>query len=278
MLRFFAVYGNPIAHSKSPLLHNHVFTKYGLSACYGRILLENGEALRKNFDTFGLSGANITIPFKENAYTLCDEVRGIAQEIGACNTWVRENERVIGYNTDAQGFYECIKDYHIKNALVIGAGGAAKAVAIALKAHNIHTSIINRSAQKLTFFADKGFVCYVSDEFKPKDSYDIIINTTSAGLGDTHLPCPKPLLESLFANASYAFDLIYGKQTPFLALAADSHLICDDGKDMLIYQAAIAFKLFCQNMSSANDARVSGTYIAGLESTQIAQIMREALL
>lgn len=266
MLTFFAVYGNPIAHSKSPLLHNYAYAKLGVNAYYGRILLENGEQLRQSFISHHLSGANITIPFKEYAYHLCDEVQGIAKELGACNTWVRSQSGIIGYNTDAQGFYECIKTYPIKSALILGAGGSAKAVAMILKHHHIATTLINRSAPKLTFFADKGFECYVSDEFKPQQPYDIIINTTSAGLNDTHLPLSKPQLETLFANASYAFDLIYGKQTPFLALAKAHQLICNDGGAMLIYQAALAFKLFCAKECE------------GIESAQIADIMREIFL
>lgn len=263
MLRFFAVYGNPIAHSKSPILHNHVYTKLGMSAYYGRILLQNGENLYKDFNAHNLSGANITVPFKEHAFKLCDEVRGVAQEIGACNTWVSSAKGIIGYNTDADGFYECIRDYKIKKALVIGAGGSAKAVATILNVNNIQTTIINRSASRLTFFADKGFECYVIDEFKVHNEYDIIINTTSAGLSDTLLPCHKSQLEALFANAYYAFDLIYGKRTPFLKLASDFNLTCNDGASMLIYQAAIAFKLFCPSVSE--------------DAQNIASLMRDAL-
>ncbi|WP_295697899.1 shikimate dehydrogenase [Helicobacter mastomyrinus] len=265
MLGFFAVYGNPIAHSKSPLLHNYAFAKCDINAYYGRILLENGEELYKSFESHHLNGANITIPFKEYAFSLCDEVRGVAKDIGACNTWVHDNGAIIGYNTDAQGFYECIKDYKIKNALIIGAGGSAKAVAMILKAYQIPTTIINRSDSKLTFFADKGFECSVSSAFKPNNTYDLIINTTSAGLNDTHLPCAKSQLEALFTHASYAFDLIYGKQTPFLHLASEFKLICSDGRAMLIHQAALAFELFSASMG------------VECESNAIATLMGEAL-
>lgn len=263
MLRFFAVYGNPIAHSKSPILHNHTFSHYGIGGYYGRLLLENGKDLRESFRAYNLSGANITIPFKEEAYKQCDCVRGIAQEIGACNTWVRENGKIIGYNTDAQGFYESVKDFKMSNALVLGAGGSAKAVAMILKTHNIDTTIINRSAGKLEFFSKKGFTCFVSDEFRANGAYDIVINTTSAGLNDESLPFAKQGLQEIFTHSSYAFDLIYGKQTPFLALASQCGLECKDGREMLIYQAALALALFVKECS--------------LVPSEIAKIMSEVL-
>lgn len=266
MLRFFAVYGNPITHSKSPLLHNHAFSHFCINAFYGRLLLENGGDLRKSFKAHNLSGANITIPFKEWAYRQCDEVRGVAQEIGACNTWVREGDKIIGYNTDAQGFYESIKDFNISNALILGAGGSSRAVAMILKTHNIATTIINRSKEKLEFFANKGFECFVSDDFnadKTQKVYDMVINTTSAGLSDESLPFAKQGLQEIFTHSSYAVDLIYGKQTPFLALASQYGLECKNGKEMLIYQAALAFKLFVKECS--------------LAPSEIAKIMSEVI-
>lgn len=268
MLGFFAVYGNPITHSKSPFLHNYAFTKLGLSGYYSRILLDKGANLRQNFLSNGLSGANITLPFKEEAFNQCDEVRGVAQNIGACNTWVLEDKNhLVGYNTDAQGFYECIKEYKIKNALIIGAGGSAKAVAMILQSHNIPTTLINRSVQNLSFFAHKGFECYVSSEFKPTCSYDILINTTSAGLNDNLLPCDESQLKELCSCGKYAFDLIYGKCTPFLALAQSFHLSCSDGKEMLINQAALSFELFCKQKYNKYN----------LEIQRIASFMNEIL-
>lgn len=244
MLEFFAVYGNPIAHSKSPLLHNHAFIQSAINGYYGRILLKNGADLYRNFHAHGLSGANITIPFKEEAYRQCDEARGIAREIEACNTWVREGSGIVGYNTDAQGFYECVKDYELSNALILGAGGSAKAVAMILKAHGIATTIINRSAEKLRFFANRGFECFLGSEFKPHAPYDIVINTTSAGLSDEILPYDEGKMTEILTRGRYAFDLIYGRETPFLSLARRLGLVCQDGKNMLIYQAALAFVLF----------------------------------
>lgn len=249
MLKFFGVFGNPIKHSQSPLLHNCVFShkmhELGFFGIYRRIFLPQENLLRAYFENLSLSGANITLPFKEAAFRQCDEVRGIAKEIGACNAWVKEDSRIVGYNTDAEGFYECVKDYDLKTALIIGAGGAAKAIAIMLQKHRIRTIIINRSAPRLQYFADKGFECALRNELNANLIFDIVINTTSAGLDDESLPCEKLLLERLLGNAKYAFDVIYGKESAFLSLAKSLGVEAQNGRDMLIFQALLAFERFC---------------------------------
>lgn len=254
MLGFFGVFGSPIEHSKSPFLHNHTFENLSresrLSGYYSRILLEDGDKLRERFYKFGLLGANVTIPFKEKAFAQCDEVRGIARQIGACNTLVKEGDSLIGYNTDADGFYTCIQSFAFKSALIIGAGGAARAIAMILASHHIPTTLINRSAHSLEFFAQQGFETYSSADFTPSKAYELIINTTSAGLNDNALPCSPLLLDSLFAQATYAFDLIYGKITPFLARAQKHNLAHSDGAQMLINQAVLASELFYSAHSS----------------------------
>ena len=240
----FSIFGDPVTHSISPRLHNSVLQALKLDGCYVRKAIKEPDALLSTFHTMKLAGANVTIPHKEAAFMQCDEVRGIAKEIGAVNTLVREGERVIGYNTDAEGFYEAIKSFgRIQNALILGAGGTAKAITIILKTHAIETTILNRSAFRLSFFESKGFTCQTWKTFEPK-AYDLIINTTSAGLKDEEYPCDKELLKTIFQEAKYAFDVIYNKPTPFLELARSAHLSCKDGKEMLLYQGVLAFNLF----------------------------------
>lgn len=205
------------------------------------------EKLITTFKAMQLSGANVTVPHKEVAYEQCDEVRGIAQKIGAVNTLVKEGDKIIGYNTDAQGFYEAILSFGtISSALILGAGGTAKAIATILKEHLIETTILNRSSSRLDFFEQKGFTCKTWDTFTCKP-FDLIINTTSAGLKDEELPCEKALLEQILQNAKYAFDVIYNQQTPFLKMAHAHNLPTKDGKEMLLYQAVLAFNLFFKN-------------------------------
>lgn len=240
----FSLFGSPVSHSISPRLHNTTLQALNINGCYVRKEILEPEALLSTFRAMQLDGANVTVPHKEVAYEQCDEVRGLAKEIGAVNTLVREHERIIGYNTDAEGFYEAIKSFgNIHHTLILGAGGTAKAIALILKTHGIETTIMNRSANRLSFFQEKGFHCATWETFIPQ-SYDLIINTTSAGLKDEAYPCDKALLETLFTQAKCAFDVIYNKPTPFLQLAKQYGLVCKDGQEMLLHQAILAFNLF----------------------------------
>lgn len=243
-MNIFTIFGNPISHSRSPLMHNTVFKALGIRACYTRTQLEEGSELRNVFFAKGLSGANVTVPYKEAAYTQCDEVRGIAKTIQAVNTLVLENGRLIGYNTDADGFMSAIQSFGpIRNALILGAGGTARALSIALRQGEITPTILNRSAGRLEYFLSEGLNAYTWDDFTVRN-YDLIINTTSAGLSDEELPIPRPLLTELLARAKGAIDVIYGKETPFLREIKITDLPYKDGIDMLLAQGVLANHLF----------------------------------
>ena len=244
-MSLFAIFGNPVSHSRSPLLHNRVFGSQNRSFdCYTRVRLEDGERLRATFDALWLKGANITVPFKEVAFAQADRVEGIAKRIGAANTWVRGNDGVIAYNTDAPGFMEAVRGFGpVGRVLVLGAGGTARAVSVALEDAGIDFTVVNRSGGRLGFFRDAGFATATWDAL-PEGGFDLIVNTTSAGLTDDALPLPEAPLRAYLESGAYAMDAIYGKTTPFLRLAAASGLTYKDGADMLIYQALLAFEHF----------------------------------
>jgi shikimate dehydrogenase len=262
-MKNFCVFGNPIAHSISPKLHNSAFKAFGIDADYTKVLLENADELKENFLKLNLSGANITVPHKEAAFQICDEIFGIAQKIEAVNTIVRKNDRLLGFNTDAPGFLKAIEEFgSIRNTLILGAGGTAKAIAFILHENGIKTEILNRSEERIEFFKKKGIAAFSWSDYEPKE-YDLVVNTTSAGLKDENLPAPQELLEKILKNAKFAFDVIYGKETPFLKLCAKNHLTCKNGADMLLYQAVLAFNLF-----------FDGIY----DEEKIAEAMRENLI
>lgn len=243
-MKHFSIFGNPVFHSRSPLMHNSVFKTLNICACYSRTHLIDGTQLRDLFFAKGLSGANVTVPHKEAAYQQCDEVRGIAKEIQAVNTIVLEKGRLIGYNTDADGFMSTIQSFGpIRNALILGAGGTARALSIALRHGEITPTILNRSSGRLDFYRNKGIEAYCWDDFVTAE-YDLIINTTSAGLSDNELPIPRPLLLELLSYAKGAIDVIYGKETPFLREIKVSGLPYKDGSDMLLAQGVLANYLF----------------------------------
>jgi len=263
MCKLFTVFGDPISHSKSPLLHNRAFKSLGLHYCYNRTHLVNGEELKAYFERLELSGANVTVPHKETAFRLCDEVRGIAKQTGAVNTLVKEGDRLIGYNTDGEGFYRAVSALgDFKRVLVLGAGGTAKAVALSLKQHNKHVTILNRSQNRLDFFHDLEIDAYSWNDFSFQP-YDLIVNTTSAGLKDEYYPCREEDLVPLLRSASFAFDAIYGKITPFLAMAKKEGCFVADGGAMLVGQAVLAFKHFVQKP---------------IDHQKINDIMKEALV
>ncbi len=243
----FAIFGNPVEHSRSPLMHNYTFEQLGIDACYGRVHLLDGKRLRERFFSLGLDGANVTVPHKQDAFAACDEVRGFACRIGVVNTLVREDDKLIGYNTDADGFIFAIKDLeNIKNILIIGAGGTARALALRLMDEDMRVVLLNRSKARLEPFVDDGFECYSWSEFVPQE-FDLVINTTSAGLEDKSLPAPLELLEPLLRSAKAAVDVIYNIQTPFIELSEEMGVEVRDGKQMLLGQGVLAFRHFCKH-------------------------------
>lgn len=243
-MKTFAIFGNPVEHSKSPQMHNAGFKHLGFDAKYIKHQLLDGSTIKKEFLSNHYCGANITVPHKEYAYENADEVRGLAQEIQAVNTYILENGKVIAYNTDAPGFLKAIESFgKINSVLLLGAGGTAKAIALALQLSGVSVTVLNRSENKLNFFKAHGIKSHTWESFNPK-KYDLIVNSTSAGLKDELLPCPIEILDTVLSQASFAFDCIYGKITPFLALAKENGLEIKDGEDMLLYQGIEAFELF----------------------------------
>lgn len=243
-MKLFTIFGDPVSHSRSPLMHNNVFKRLGINACYTRTRLADGSKLREVFFAHALSGANVTVPHKETAYEQCDEVRGIAAMVKAVNTLVLEGERLIGYNTDAEGFVRAIESFgEIRSALILGAGGTARALAIALRAQGMQVTVLNRSSGRLEYFNNEGIASYTWESFSPAD-YDMVINTTSAGLSDNELPIPATLLGELLSRTKAAVDVIYGKETPFLREVKAHGLPYKDGSDMLLQQGVLANHLF----------------------------------
>lgn len=246
----FVIFGDPVEHSKSPQMHNAGFKEIDMNANYETNHLKDAKKLKSTFLLNDFSGANITVPHKEEAFKQADEVRGIAKEIGAVNTYIKDNDKVIAYNTDAPGFLKAIKSFgELTKFLIIGAGGTARALAIALKNENKEVYILNRSKEKLEFFKKLGIITYTWDSFR-MDNFDLVINSTSAGLNDELYPCNKTRLENIFLNSRNAFDCIYGKETPFLKLAKIEGLKTKDGEDMLLYQGVLAFELFTKQKAS----------------------------
>lgn len=254
-MKLFSIFGDPVSHSRSPLMHNSVFKNLNYKACYTRTHLLDGDKLKETFFALGLSGANVTVPHKEAAFNACDEVRGFAKTVGVVNTLINENGKLIGYNTDADGFMYAIEEFGtIKSILILGAGGTAKALSARFLQENITVSVINRSEGRLKYFEGIGCKCYTWDSYEAH-KYDLVVNTTSAGLKDEELPAPKEIIDDILENTSFVADAIYGKLTPFLKQAQSKNLTFKDGADMLLGQGVLANELFVNSELNKEDIK-----------------------
>ncbi|WP_299321598.1 shikimate dehydrogenase [Parasphingopyxis sp.] len=244
------VIGDPIAHSKSPLIHGFWLGKLGIDADYRATHIEQ-DALADYFTRRKADpdwrGCNITIPHKEKALDHVADRGGLRESIGAINTVLRDEDGVlIGTNTDAAGFYAPISamDLQDVSVAVIGAGGAARAVLFALKRADVGSVMLfNRTPMKgaalLAAFGLKGEALPLDAPLPPAS---LLVNASPLGMVGQDAYVPD--LESL-PEAAVVYDLVYAPlETELLAAARDRNLATIDGLEMLIGQAAIAFELF----------------------------------
>lgn len=246
----YAVIGNPIEHSKSPQIHTAFARQTDQDISYERVLapLNGFEAAVRNLISEGYKGVNVTVPFKFEAYKLCDSISARAQSSGsgAVNTLINIGGKIHGDNTDGIGLRNDIEQnlkFPIanKNILILGAGGAAYgALNSLLGAKSI--TIANRTPEKALqmVMGISNFDARAKRFDELDGSYDLIINATSTGLTDTGLPIPH----TIFARDCLAYDMMYGRETPFMALAREQGAQVADGLGMLVEQAAEAFYIW----------------------------------
>lgn len=250
----YCVFGNPIGHSKSPVIHTAFAHQTGEDIAYAtRLAPRDGFAESvADFIAAGGCGANVTIPFKEEAFRLANRLSPRAELAGAVNTLTFSSDGIVGDNTDGAGL---VRDITInldtpitgKRILLLGAGGAARgAIGPLLDAHPATLVIANRTASKALalaeHFAAFGKVSGGAFSALSGQVFDIVINATSASLGG-ELP---PLPAGLFAPGSLAYEMMYGRgDTPFLLYAREEGAArLSDGLGMLVEQAAEAFYLW----------------------------------
>jgi len=256
-MQLFTIFGNPVSHSKSPLMHNLSFSALNYDGVYTRYKLEDGTQLREKFFDLDIIGANITVPHKEYAFKACDVLDEFASKVGAVNTIVKHEGKLYGYNTDAPGFLKAISEFkNIKRILFLGAGGTAQSTSIVLRDAGYEVTILNRSAGRLERYKKEGFSTFTFENFEMKEAFDLVVNMTSAGLEDESLPCPIEILETTLPKAKACVDVIYGKVTPFLKFAQERNKPTKDGSDMLLYQGIIAFEHFTKHQYSFDEIKI----------------------
>jgi shikimate dehydrogenase len=259
MTDHYAVIGHPIAHSKSPLIHRLFAEQTGQDISYEAIEapLDGFAATIARLRAEGYKGCNVTVPFKFEAYELAKECLAkaakAAQAVNTLNFYAEEISEAIpkgvvcGNNTDGIGLVADIeKNYRVslskKRVLLMGAGGASYGVTLPLLTYQAILTVANRSVGKAlemaTYFSRAGTISGCGYEALVGLQFDIVINATSSGLSD-ELP---PLPAGIFAPGALAYDMMYGRETPFMRFAREQGAAqVADGLGMLVEQAAEAF-------------------------------------
>jgi len=237
----FGVIGDPISHSRSPAMHSAAYAACGIAHTYEAVrvpLAEFSEAVTHLIE-LGYLGLNCTVPLKEAAATWCEDSDEFSSVIGAINTIDLPARR--GTNTDAPAFLNVLQASGVLTAakvLVLGAGGTARAVHAALAKAEYIASGWNRTAGKLEAIRREMSLDFSILESPSVDGFDVVVNTTSAGLvGEApplHWDCPNPPI--------LAIDVMYGMPSPFLDGAAKHRIAIVDGLPLLVEQGALAFE------------------------------------
>jgi len=249
--------GWPVEHSLSPVMHNAAFAALGLDWVYVPLPVAPGDVREavQGLRALGFVGANVTIPHKQAVIPWLDEVSAAAQAIGAVNTLVVRDGRLLGENTDWRGFLTSLREAGVepagKCALVLGAGGAARAVVYALVRVGARVVVVNRTharaeglARALTKLGDIQTALTVEAAVNLLSDIDLVVNTTSVGMWPRIDESPWPEAVPLPTRAIVC-DLVYHPlETRLLKRASTTGCPVVDGLGMLVHQGAAAFELW----------------------------------
>lgn len=249
------VVGWPVEHSRSPLIHSYWLKHYGIAGSYDRKAVAPGElaGFLDAFQGLGYIGCNITLPHKESAFTLVDVYDLTTQQIAAVNTVYRQGERLVGINTDAYGFTAHLRaslpgwKFEAARVVVIGAGGAARAIIAALLAEGVSSvTVCNRTFERAAALAEH-FGASVTSGAWPITAErlaecDLLVNTTSLGMSGQP---PLDLSIASLPPATPVADIVYAPlETDLLKQARAAGHPVIDGLGMLLHQAVPGFELW----------------------------------
>ncbi|MBU0580263.1 MAG: shikimate dehydrogenase [Candidatus Margulisbacteria bacterium] len=257
------IFGNPIEHTASPAMHTAAFEKLKLNYAYIPFLVHRSKISTaiESIRALNIKGVNVTAPFKESVIPYLDNLSIEAKLIGAVNTIKNENGVLTGYNTDGLGFIESLKDLSKKfspkgkKVVIIGAGGAARALGITLAQKKIKEltigDLLENKAKNLAQYIKtklkinaKGMAPNTQQFYNQAEASDLIINATSVGMHPKTGESPLSNI-SVIHPRQLVCDLIYNpEQTKFLKLAKHLGAKTQNGFGMLLYQGVIAFEIF----------------------------------
>jgi shikimate dehydrogenase len=253
----YGVFGDPVAHSLSPVMHNCAFSYMGLNATYLAFRVKDIRSAVTGIRGLGIKGVSVTIPHKIAIMEYLDELDDMAKTIGAVNTVINRHGKLSGYNSDCAGAIAALTektDIQGKTAAIIGAGGAARAIGFGLRSKGGNVTILNRSAHKgERLAADIGArFCPLSE--LEREKYRILINTTPLGMtpNTETSPVPKGYLEKGMA----VMDIVYNPlKTRLLKDAKTAGCTIIDGAAMFVYQGVFQFELWTGKKAPADVMR-----------------------
>jgi shikimate dehydrogenase len=242
----FGVVGNPVRHSLSPIMHNAAFSEVGYDGVYVAFEVQDLDAAISGMKGLGINGMSVTIPHKVNVMSLLDECDDLSKKIGAVNTIVQQNRRLLGYNTDCMGAVKALRektDISGRKVLIVGAGGAARAIAWGISEENGRVIITNRTPKKGRTLSEELKADFCSYDNVKKIDWDILINTTSVGMTPHTDSMPVPL--EAIRPGRIVMDIVYNPvETMLLKVAKERACIILDGVMMFVYQGAMQFELW----------------------------------
>ncbi len=270
--RLAGVIGWPVSHSRSPLLHNRWLERYGIDGAYVPLPVRPGmlAAAVHGLRAAGFAGVNVTLPHKPEAATLCDALAPSARLTGAVNTLVF-GDAIVGHNTDGAGFVAHLRasgvDPAAGPALLLGAGGAARAIAAALMAEGVAVTVSNRNPERAAALADAlpGLRTLPWDQREAAlTDVALLVNTTSLGMEGQP---PLPMRLDRTRPGLVVADIVYAPlETPLLASARAQGLQAVDGLGMLLHQASAGFAAWFGRVPEV-DADVRDLLVANLVVT-----------
>ncbi len=244
--------GHPLGHSISPTIHDAALRASNLHGIYlpFDVAADSLEPFLESAERLRIRGLNVTLPYKETLAGMVDDLDGDAEALGAVNTLVLREGWVKGHNTDVFGFRVSLRSLGLRvgdrRALVVGAGGAAKAVVHVLLREGAQVSVTNRTperADRLADAFDDPVDVVLREDASRKGPWDLLVNATPVGTAGIASGLPVP--EDVLARTSYVYDLVYNPpETPLLAAARKRGLRCTNGLEMLLHQAAKSFELW----------------------------------
>jgi shikimate dehydrogenase len=242
----YGVVGWPIGHSLSPAMHNVAFAAAGINAVYLAFAARDVGSAVAGVRALGIRGLSVTVPHKEAVVPHLDEIDDLAEKIGAVNTVVNREGRLVGYNTDALGALTALEakiSLVGKTCVIVGAGGAARAVGFALRERVGAISVANRSPDRGRDLATSLGCAFIPLEELDRVAVDLLIQTTPVGMAPHEDECPVP--ESALRAGMTVMDIIYNPlQTRLLAMAKSRGCVTVNGLSMFVHQGAAQFRLW----------------------------------